>query len=137
MKEKLIKAFKFFGISGIGWIIDVIIYSILSNVFRINAGISNVVSSFVAITFVFIFSTSKIFKNTQKFNLKTKYIIYVVYQILLVSISSFVISLLKSFIINIDISCFAKNVNIICKIIVTPFTMVLNYFVMKYIIEKV
>lgn len=137
MKDKLIKAFKFFGISGIGWIIDVIIYSVFSNVFRINVGISNVVSSFVAITFVFIVSTSKIFKDTKKISLKTKYIIYVIYQILLVSLSSFVISLLKSLVIDIDVNFFVQNVNIICKIIVTPFTMVLNYFVMKYIIEKV
>ena len=137
MKQKIIKSLKFFGLSGIGWLMDVSIYSILSYIFNINVGIANIISSFVAVTFVFTTSTRKIFKNTQSFKLRYKYIAYLIYQVLLITLSSFVIAFLKDFIVGLSISWLNNYVNILVKIIVTPFTMVLNYIVMSLLIEKI
>ena len=137
MKQKIIKSLKFFGLSGIGWLMDVSIYSILSYIFNINVGIANIISSFVAVTFVFTTSTRKIFKNTQSFKLRYKYIAYLIYQVLLITLSSFVIAFLKDFIVELSISWLNNYVNILVKIIVTPFTMVLNYIVMSLLIEKI
>ena len=73
MKKIIVQAISFFGLSGIGWIIDMCIYSIMSN-FNIQTIIANIISSFVAVTFVYTTSTKKIFKNINKdFNVKKKY----------------------------------------------------------------
>ena len=42
MKNLIKQALKFFGISGIGWIIDVIIYTILTNVLNVHITIANI-----------------------------------------------------------------------------------------------
>ncbi len=137
MKKIIVQAISFFGLSGIGWIIDMCIYSIMSN-FNIQTIIANIISSFVAVTFVYTTSTKKIFKNINKdFNVKKKYIVYIVYQILIVLISSTVINFLSNEIINCEIGIISHYHKIFAKIFVTPFTMITNFVFMKFLIEKV
>ncbi len=50
---------KFILISGAGWIIDFSIYSILTMGAGFDVWISNIISSFAAITYVFFTSTKK------------------------------------------------------------------------------
>ena len=135
MKKLIKQALNFFGISGIGWILDFIVYTILTILFKINVDISNMLSSLVGVTFVFFVSTRKVFINNSKINIKVKYIIYIVYQIILIFIASKIMLLLKDYLINIDL--IAKYINIIVKIIITPFTMIINFIVMKNLIEKI
>lgn len=135
MKKLIKQALNFFGISGIGWILDFIVYTILTSLFKINVDISNMLSSLVGVTFVFFVSTRKVFINNSKINIKVKYIIYIVYQIILIFIASKIMLLLKDYLINIDL--IAKYINIIVKIIITPFTMIINFIVMKNLIEKI
>lgn len=126
------KAIKFTFVSGIGFIIDFIIYNILTLIFHINVGISNMISSLVGVTFVFFTSTKHIFENnTSNIKLKYKYLIYVVYQIVLILIASRVIIIFKNFFINSNIMLVAKYAKILAKIFITPFTLTINYFVMK------
>lgn len=137
MKKILVQAISFFGLSGIGWIIDICIYSIMCN-FNIQTIIANIISSFVAVTFVYITSTKKIFKNiNEDFNVKKKYIVYIVYQILIVLISSIVINFLSNEIINCEVNIISNYHKIFAKIFVTPFTMITNFVFMKFLIEKV
>ncbi len=135
MKNRIFEMFKFFGISGIGWIIDFSIYSLIS--YFINPVISNIISSFVSITFVFLVSTKKIFVNNGKYNLKLKYFIYIIYQIILVSITSSIIGILVNVFMKSNIILISKYAKILAKIIVTPFSMICNYIVMKKLIEKI
>lgn len=135
MKKLIKQALNFFGISGIGWILDFIVYTILTSLFKINVDISNMLSSLVGVTFVFFVSTRKVFINNSKINIKIKYIIYIVYQIVLIFTASKIMLLLKDYLINIDL--IAKYINIIVKIIITPFTMIINFIVMKNLIEKI
>ena len=72
MKELIKQAFKFFGISGIGWIIDFTIYTILTSIFKLNVDISNIISSLSGCSFVFMISTRKLFENNSKINIKIK-----------------------------------------------------------------
>ena len=137
MKNLIKQALKFFGISGIGWLIDVIIYTILTNILNIHITIANIFSSFVAVTFVFLTSTRRLFINNSKINLKSKYIIYILYQVILVLITSYLMSLLKTSLLGFDIAFITNNINLIVKIIITPITMCINFIVMKNLIEKI
>ena len=60
MKKLLLQALKFLGLSGIGWILDFSVYTILG-FFSENLVLNNYISSWVGVTFVFIFATRKIF----------------------------------------------------------------------------
>lgn len=137
MKELLIKGLKFIGFSGIGWLIDTTIYMILTSIFKLNIDISNIFSSLVGVTFVFIMSTRKIFVSKSKINIKIKYLIYVIYQVILIITVSKLMLLLKSVITPLNIELINKYINIIVKIIITPFTMLINFIVMKLLIEKI
>lgn len=133
---KLLKqALKFIGVSGIGWIIDFIIYNIFLSLFKINVDIANMISSLCGVTFVFIVSTRKIFINNN--NIKIKYIIYIAYQIVLILTASHIMLLIKEYLFNYNINLINKYINIIVKLIITPFTMLINFVVTKYLIEKI
>lgn len=136
MKDKIIKALKFFGISGIGWILDIITFSSLNSFFHINIIVANIFSSFIAITFVFLSSTRKLFQNNSKISLKYKYIIYLLYQIVIVLCSSFIINSVNDFVLGLNLEFLVSYSNIVAKIIVTPFTMIINYIAMTIIVEK-
>ena len=137
MKNLLKQAIQFFGLSGIGWILDFSIYTILGLV-NSNVIVNNIISSWVGVTFVFIFSTHKIFKNNSKISLKWKYLIYLSYQVILIFLISNLLGYIDDFIVlHIGYSAIVKFSNIIAKIIVTPVTMLLNFIFMKSIIEKI
>ena len=137
MKKIIKQSISFFGISGIGWILDFILYITPTNIFKINIDISNMLSSLLGVTFVFITSTRKLFINNSKIDIKIKYLIYIIYQIILIIIVSKVMFILKNNLININLMLIVKNINIIVKIIITPFTMLINFIVMKNLIEKI
>ena len=136
MKNLIKQGIGFIGISGIGFIIDFIIYNVLSSLLPINVNICNMISSFIGVSFVFIVSTRKIFINNSKIDIKLKYIIYIVYQLILISLVSYIMLILKNYLLSIDVDLITKYVNIIVKIIITPFTMIINFIVMKKLIEK-
>lgn len=137
MKKLLIQAIKFVGLSGIGWILDFCIFILLGFV-SANHSINNFISSWVGVTFVFIFATRKVFKSNSSIPLWAKYVIYIVYQFILISLASKVLGFVDSFIVaNITWALVVKFSGIIAKIFITPFTMVLNFFVMKGVIEKI
>ncbi len=136
MKNLIIQAVKFIGVSGIGWILDFFIYTCLGLLSE-NLILNNTISSWVGVTFVFIFATRKIFKNKSRISLKWKYLIYIVYQIILIFLISKFLGLINIFIINnIDLQIIKDFSPILSKIIVTPITMILNFIVMKNIVEK-
>lgn len=127
---------RFVGLSGIGWLIDLMVYTMLSY----KTGIpfwSNIISSCIGTTFVFLFSTRAIFKHNKKMPIMVKYLIYIVYQIILIYLISRLLTMINSFMLL----CFSgkmimKFSLLIAKVIVTPVTMTLNFFVMKAIVEN-
>lgn len=136
MKKILIQAFKFFGISGIGWLLDFLTYTGLGLVSE-NLVLNNIISSCVGVTFVFAFATRKVFQNNSKISLKWKYLIYLAYQMALIVFISKLLDGINAMIVNnFDIEIILRFSSVIAKIVVTPVTMVLNFIVMKRIIEK-
>lgn len=124
------------GLSGIGWILDFCAYTVLGFISE-NLVLNNIISSWVGVTFVFTFATRKVFKNNNKISLNWKYLIYLGYQMILIYIISKLLGAINTAIVNnITIDLILKFSSIIAKILVTPITMVLNFFVMKGVIEK-
>lgn len=140
MKQIINQAFHFFIITGIGWILDMVIYIVLSKI-GISIVLSNIISASIAATYVYLLSTKKIFINSGKYSLKIKYVIYIIYQLCLIFISSYVIMLISNKltgIIEINNYLFLLDyVKIISKVINTPITMITNFIVMKLLIEKI
>lgn len=135
MKKLIIQFFKFLLISGTGWLIDTTIYTILTVIFKYNVIFSNILSSIPAITFVFFVSTRKIFlTHTGRFSLKQKYLIYILYQIILI----ITVSVIGQLLYNITESLLSNKdlLKIIIKVAITPITMITNFFVMKFLAEK-
>lgn len=126
-------------ISGVGWCIDFVIYNLLTIFLNFRVLYANILSSIPAITYVFLMSNKKIFKNTKsKLNLRTKYIIYFGYQIILLLVVSNFGELLYKYLYNIvTIKILLSNLKLFIKIIITPITMTLNFIIMKNLIEKI
>ena len=135
LKKIFIQFIKFLFISGTGWVIYFGLYLIVTGIFNLKILYSNILSSIPAITFVFIVSTKKIFKENKKgFSIKQKYIIYFLYQMILIFFISSLAQILY-------ISAIKNNINfsslkLIIKLLITPITMILNFFVIKYLAEK-
>ena len=138
LKQILKQFINFLFLSGIGWLIDFTLYLLFSNVFNLKIIYSNILSSIPAVTFVFFISTRKIFsKNNSRISLKEKYLIYFLYQLILILL----ISLLAQYLYllslkNISMNVELKLLKIIIKILITPITMLINFIVMKFLIEK-
>lgn len=142
MKNNFKNLFKqilsFLLVSGIGWILDFSTYFILTKLCGLNVMLSNMISAVPALTYVFIVSSKNIFKNDKsKIPLKYKYVIYFIYQIILVTTVSFIGEKLFDWFKTITlISIIKNNLKIFVKIIITPITMTLNFITMKNLIEK-
>ena len=135
MKKLIIQFLKFLLISGTGWLIDTTIYTILTVILKYNVIFSNILSSIPAITFVFFVSTRKIFlTHIGKFSLKQKYLIYILYQIILIV----TVSIIGQMLYNISEPLLNNKglLKIIIKLTITPITMITNFFVMKFLAEK-
>lgn len=129
---------KFVGISGIGWILDFIVYNILVYI-GLDVITSNIISSLVGVCFVFNFSTRNTFQNREKGkSLQFKFIFYIIYQILLINIISLLLQRINLLLVQYNIHLvLIRFIPAVSKIIVTPITMLINFLVMKLLIEKV
>ena len=137
MRNLYRQAIQFIGISGIGWILDFITFTSLSFISG-NLILNNTISSWVAVTFVFCFATRKLFKNNSRVSLKWKYLIYLVYQCILIFFVSKALNEINIGLLSYSTMDFVLRFSaILSKILVTPITMVLNFIVMKGIIERI
>ena len=135
--KKLFSQFvKFLFISGIGWLIDFCLYTVLTIKFNLKIFYTNIFSSIPAISYVFLMSTKKIFTKSHRNNLTIiqKYIIYFIYQLLLIFLISIVAQNLYTLVGKYNLNF--KMMKIIIKILITPVTMTINFFVIKYLTEK-
>lgn len=135
MKGLLLQFIKFFGISGIGWCLDFSVYIFLTQKLNWPVFQSNYISSILAVSLVFYVSTRKIFKeSTSKISIRSKYLIYLTYQILLLSLVSILGQYLSTYLGTLGL--YSNITKILAKIIITPITMIINFVVMKIMVEK-
>ena len=136
MSRLLNQLVKFVGLSGIGWLLDFFTYTILGFVSK-NLILNNSISSWVGVTFVFTFATRKIFQSNSRIPLTWKYVIYILYQIVLIYFISKVLNGINLLIISkCTFDIILRFSSILAKILVTPITMILNFIVMKGVVEK-
>ena len=134
---KLLKKFcAFLLCSGIGWLIDFGIYWLLTAQFGFPVTGANYISSIPAITFVFFVSTRKTFLcRPDGLSKAAKYLIYVVYQLLLLTAVSFLAGWLHP-VLQGALPALRDYAKLLSKICITPITMICNFFVLRMIAEK-
>ena len=136
MRDLIAKFVGFVGISGVGWIIDFALYTLLTHLFRLPVLLSNCISTVPAITLVFFLSTRKLFVcRPDGLQLRTKYILYALYQLVLVVLVSAVTQYLANG-LPLLLPSFAPFAKLAAKVLITPVTMICNFFVLRYITEK-
>lgn len=133
-----VQAVQFIGISGIGWLLDFAIFNSLHLAVE-NVAVCNWISSLVAISFVFAVSTRRTFvQKDGGINLKLKFVIYVFYQLLLILAMSALLSVINTKLqLVFSETDLVKYSAMLAKIAVTPITMILNFIVMKFLIERI
>lgn len=133
-------------VSGLGWLIDFGLMSMLS---AAGAPIfwSNVVGASCAVIFVFFVAKYKVFKGERRF-FSSQLAIYISYQVIVILIASFLISLIANIIVMnvLDTDHLIENIiskNSIrlfappmAKIVVTPITLYSNFLFMGWLLER-
>ena len=136
LRRLLGQALRFLGLSGIGWLLDFTVYTLLSLRFRDLAWV-NVLSSLVGASFVFLFSTRFVFRDSHRIPLRLKYAIYIAYQLVLIFLISKLLAWVHLLIVtHTDRAALVSLAPVLAKILVTPVTMTVNFFAMKTVIEK-
>lgn len=137
LHDLLSQAIRFVGLSGIGWLLDFTVYTVLSFILD-NLAVVNMLSSLVGASFVFLFSTRFVFRNSHKIPLALKYAVYIIYQLLLIWLISMLLAQVNVFLLKLLGSTFLTGFcPTLSKVFVTPITMCLNFFVSKFVIEKI
>lgn len=132
MRNLLNKFLRFALISGVGWLIDFSVYTALTHLTPIPVAAANYVSSLPAITYVFFVSTRKLLScKTDRASRLTKYLVYALYQLALVSAASFAMQALSGV-----LAAYTQYGKLAAKVLITPFTMTANFFVLRMIAEK-
>ena len=133
------KAVKFFFTSGIGFIMDFTAYTIMTQVFEFSVMRANFLSSLIGATFVFIVSTHKIFeKSRSALPLPVKYGAYIIYQLVLIFLVSELGDFLNGLIhTHFEFELLLRYSKLVCKVLITPLTMTCNFFVMRFISERI
>lgn len=130
----MVRVIKFVFVSGIGFIIDFTLYSILIRIIDMDIFLLSFLTALAGVTFVFFTSTKKVFEtNTTRIPLKYKYLIYVIYQTILLLICSKIIVILNGVFSSSSIYLVSKYSKELAKLCIPVFTLTINYFVMKKI----
>ena len=138
-KSLLKKALKFVFTSGIGFILDFCVYAVLTQLAGFKVMQANFISSMLGATFVFIVSTRKIFENSKKaLPLPVKYGAYIAYQLVLIFAASWLGERIDVLINTyVDIWFILEYSKLASKILIVPFTITCNFFVMRFISERI
>lgn len=129
---------EFLGISGIGWLMDFAVYSVLTWI-GVSAGIANFISALPALTFVFFFATRNTFvRNERGLSIGWKYALYALYQFLLLTGVSFLNQTLFDLFrgVMVEGSFLYRTCALFTKMMITPITMFFNFLVLKRLAER-
>ena len=124
-------------VSGVGWLIDFGVFSLLTRLCGLSVLAANYISTLPAVTFVFLVSTRKTFVyRADGLSMRQKYVLYVVYQFILVSLVSVFGQWLYGQIAALLPFLSEANAKLAAKVLITPVTMLCNFFVLRQIAEK-
>ena len=136
LKQLYLQALKFVGVSGIGWCMDFALYTTLAWC-GVPLFTANLLGSTLGVTFVFISSTRFIFKNQGPIPLYAKYLFYLLYQAVLLFFMSKLLVTVHG-LLGVYAPAFvpASILPLLAKMMITPVSMVINFIVLKNMIEK-
>lgn len=120
----IINFFKYFYVSLIGLSLDITVYYILVHVFDIKIFSANLISSFCAISFVYVMSTKKIFNKQSSVS---SYTIYIIYHTISINIYSYLVSY---------IHCQYEFSPLISKSMTIPISFMTNFLFMILLIKQ-
>lgn len=131
-----IKSFlAFSAISGLGWLIDFTIFTLLVLILNIQTYTANFITSYIGITFVWFVSLGAVFQS-KKNPLSIYIIIYWCFQFISILFFSKIIQEIAAVLQHlIYFSESHKSVNIISKILVTPINLVTNFIFMQQLVK--
>lgn len=138
-KTLLRQIFEFIGISGLGWLMDFAIYTVLTAI-GVRAGGANFLSALPAVTFVFFLATKKTFVEKEHgIPIGWKYALYVFYQFALLTGVSFLNQALFDLLRGVlaEGAFFYRYCALLTKIMITPITMFCNFIVLKRLAERI
>jgi len=132
------KFIRFVGLSGIGWITDFVILIALVTFTTLQPYYANMISSCIAALGVFIASREGVFVKGKR-NVYANVLIYLIYTLLVIMAASYLIASLSKYLMHTSIVMGLLLQPMwtvaIAKIVVTPFNMLLNFLVSKWLIE--
>jgi hypothetical protein len=119
-------------VSGMGWLFDLLAYSSLILFFKADTSLSNFISSYIGITFVWFYSLKLIFKK-EHFSQFAIWI-YWSYQFFSILLYSYLLHFVFIALISFDIVYI--NEKLFAKLLVTPLNLVTNFIFMSFLMRK-
>ena len=120
-------------VSGMGWLFDFLSYSFLTIYLNADTLLSNFISSYIGITFVWFYSLKLIFKK-EHFNQFAIWI-YWSYQFFSILLYSYLLRFVFIALISFDIVYI--NEKLFVKLLVTPLNLVTNFLFMSFLLRKI
>ncbi len=120
-------------ISGLGWLLDFLVYSVLTQVLQSGPATANVVSSFVGVTYVWIEALNRLFERGH-YSRSVYLPVYWGYQSVSILAYSMLISIMSTTSLN-DWLAHVLRVpsELTVKVLITPFNLLTNFIFMKLI----
>jgi hypothetical protein len=118
---------RFAFVSGVGWLLDLVVYMASTQIFGVAPPFSNFVSSVFGVTYVWIISLNRLF-HLQEYGQSIYLLIYWGCQVASIFVYSLLISKIAASAINSKISeIFGMPFEIVAKIIVTTPNLLTNF----------
>ncbi|ABD79682.1 GtrA family protein [Saccharophagus degradans] len=131
--QKIQQFLRFALLSGVGWLCDFGVYSLLVLLTDIGSSSANFISSFVGVTFVYFTSLGYVFRRRDQ-NRKVFLTSYWAWQAASITAYSVALGLLVASLVNVQLLTeLGVNIAIAGKIIITPINLLTNYMFMKWL----
>ncbi len=129
----------FFAVSGMGWLLDVAVFMTLSGPGGWPALYANMVSGTCGTLFVFVVSMKRIFSRNGG-SVGPKLAVLLPFNLANIVISSFVLRLIAEQLglaaAEWSLSVAPSAILLAAKMLVTPFTLLLNFVVIRFLVER-
>lgn len=131
--QKIQQFLRFALLSGVGWLCDFGVYSLLVLLTDIGSSSANFISSFVGVTFVYFTSLGYVFRRRDQ-NRKVFLTSYWAWQAASITAYSVALGLLVASLVSVQLLTeLGVNIAIAGKIIITPINLLTNYMFMKWL----
>lgn len=121
--------------SGLGWTISTATLWSLVRFANAEPFWANWVGDFIAVTYVYLLSTHKIFQHDGKY-LKTKFTVWLTYQFVIINLISIATSLITNLLVSNLILTDHSVAAVLSKAAVTPASLVINFFFAYFLLER-